>query len=530
VNTEEVLIFLLALASGVSLFVGLAQALDSRPTRPSTWRVHAAPPARRRHPVESPRAEPRGHGGRIFAEGPPVGAIAPVSEVMAPVTGAPLPVTEAVPAAAVTGVAGPAVEEPLPATVSVMLAAEAAQAEPAPNVEPAPVAAGDLVGGAMRLMKAGSHDELLTLLEPVLKPRGRGKERPQRSHERALLWAMAGLASRARGDDAATRAAFERGLREVPRTEGETPDGPLMPAAEWVGGQLLAGAETAPEGSASSLAGLRLCVAVLRAVATAQPDQLGSGGTEPVDGSAVGPGADELPSWGKALRAHLAVEQARDALATAAEQRLGGFLGKRDHVGGYRWLSVALAWDELGERRSTVEDAYWKSVGGEVVRLTGEALAAADDLPAATETLRRAEAVMQALPEAAARSSRMDEIRRRLWWSHTKLGVQRLEMSDVEGALGPLYEGLRLACGDPDRETETRRSLAQALEAMAAGVSEAVEERLRSGDRTAAEVAGQELCGAIDRGLAEGVSQEELAGALATRQHVMTRIAQADGA
>ena len=42
-----------------------------------------------------------------------------------------------------------------------------------------------------------------------------------------------------------------------------------------------------------------------------------------------------------------------------------------------------------------------------------------------------------------------------------------------------------------------------------------------SGDRAAAEAAGQELCGAIDRGLAEGVSQEELAGALATRQHVM---------
>ena len=569
-NTEEVLIFLLALASGVSLFVGLAQALDGRRARPSTWRAHAAPPARRRHSVEAPRPAPR-HGGRIFAEAAPAAATPPVIGAMPtvietmPQASEPMPpaaetvpavpeVAEAPavrpapgaappmrpwprqialldrPAETVTEVAGPTVEEAPPAAVPVMLAAEAAQAEPAAAVEPPPVAGGDLVGGAMRLLKAGSHDELLALLELVLKPRGRGKGRPQPSHERALLWAMAGLASRARGDDAATRAAFERGLRDVPRAEGETPDGPLMPAAEWVGGRLLAGAETAPEGSASSLAGLRLGVAVLRAVATAQPDQLGNGAAEPEDGSAGGAGADELPSWGKALRAHLAVEQARDALAAAAGRRLGEFLGKRDHVGGYRWLNDALAWNELGERRRTVEDAYWKSVGGEVVRLTGEVLAAADDLPAATETLRRAEAVVQALPEAAARSSRMDEIRRRLWWSHTKLGVQRIEMNDVDGALGPLYDALRLADGDPDRETETRRSLAQALEAMAAGVSEAVEERLRSGDRTAAEAVGQELCGAIDRGLAEGVSQEELAGALATRQHVMERIAQADGA
>jgi hypothetical protein len=270
-------------------------------------------------------------------------------------------------------------------------------------------------------------------------------------------------------------------------------------------------------------------VGVLRAVATAQPGELGTGTVGDLDQAAAGAGADELPPWGKALRAHLAVEQARDALATAAERRLAGFLGKRDHTGGYRWLKDALAWEELGERRATVEDAYWQSVGGEVVRLTGQALEAGTDLPSATASLRGAEAVMQALPEEATRSPRIDEVRRRLWWGHTKLAVQRLELSDVEGALGPLYEALRLAGGDADRESETRHTLAQALEAMAAGVSEAVEDRLRSGDRAAAEAAGQELCGAIDRGLAEGVSQEELAGALATRQHVMSRIAQADG-
>ena len=63
---------------------------------------------------------------------------------------------------------------------------------------------------------------------------------------------------------------------------------------------------------------------------------------------------------------------------------------------------------------------------------------------------------------------------------------------------------------------------------MAARASDAIAERLRAGDHAAAEAAGEILCRAIDRGLAEGVSQEELAGALDKRQHVMGLIAQAD--
>jgi hypothetical protein len=98
----------------------------------------------------------------------------------------------------------------------------------------------------------------------------------------------------------------------------------------------------------------------------------------------------------------------------------------------------------------------------------------------------------------------------------------------VTGALEPLYHALRLAGGDPDRESESRHALAQALEAQAARAWERVEGLLEAGDRAAAEAAGEELCRAIDRALAEGVSQEELAGALTRRQHVMTRIAQAD--
>ena len=63
---------------------------------------------------------------------------------------------------------------------------------------------------------------------------------------------------------------------------------------------------------------------------------------------------------------------------------------------------------------------------------------------------------------------------------------------------------------------------------LATRAADLIAERLGAADHAAAEAVGQALCRAIDRGLAEGVSQEELAGALDKRQHVMGLIAQAD--
>jgi hypothetical protein len=540
VNTEEVLIFLLALASGLSLFVGLAQALDGRPPRLPTRRAHAASPHHRRHPVAGRTVEPRGRVTRVFS--------APPGSVVATVETSPLvepeqislldpPVEEVVPPPAVSSEA--ATDRPEDEALTVVtveppppIEAARTESEPAPTV--AAVPAPDPVAECMRLLRSGDHEELLATVEPVLKARGRGRARPEASYERALLWGMAGLASKARGDDAATRAALEQGIRSLPKSDLGPPEARLVPVAESVGSQLLAGGEAAGDGSASTLAGLRLSVGLLRAVAIAEPGQAETrpgSGEAAVEGDpelAAGAGADDLPSWGKALRAHLAVERAREALATAAGQRLGGFLAKRDHVSGHRWLREAMGWEELGDRRGAVEAAYWQSVGGEVMRLTGQAQDKGNDLEAAMAALQSAEDFVQALPREAAESPRMDEIRRRLWWGHLKLGVERMQSADVTEALEPLFRALHLAGGDPDRESETRHTLAQALETLAAGASETVEGRLRSGDRDAAEAAGQELCRAIDRGLAEGVSQEEMAGALTTRQYVMTRIAQAD--
>jgi len=326
------------------------------------------------------------------------------------------------------------------------------------------------------------------------------------------------------------RAAFEQGVRALPKTDDSGSEPRVMPLAESIGSRLVTDGQAAGDGSPATLAALRLAVGLLRGVAVAQgrqPPAATAAALPPLDTAPVDAGGDDLPPWGRALRAHLAVERARDALATAAGHRLDGFLGKRDHTGGHRWLREVLGWDELGDRRAPMEDTYWHAVGGEVTRLAGSALESSDDPAGATAALESAEALVASLPTESAQSPRFDELRRRIWWGHVKLGLHRLEVGDASGAPEPLYRALRWAGGDADREMETRHTLAQALDAQAAGASARIENLLEAGDRAGAETAGEELCRAIDRGLAEGVSQEELVDALAKRQNVMARIAQA---
>ncbi|HTK93042.1 MAG TPA: hypothetical protein VL948_22605 [Verrucomicrobiae bacterium] len=565
---EEVLIVLLAVASALSLFVGLAQALDDRPRRiPLRRRAHALSPHRRPATAE-PTVSSKPRGGRIFSDAAPATAlrtavVAELEPVIAPELVAPPGAPEAPsPTAADVGPVAhevePTVARPVSEQISLLetesagapeplaveaermapahAAAEADAAAPA-AVEPDVAAraaltepAADLVGEAARLFKAGQYEGLLAALEPALKVRGRARNRVPASFERALLSGMAGLAQRARGDEAATRAAFEQGVRALPKTDVNGSAQRVMPLAESIGSRLLTDGEAAGDGTAATLAALRLAVGLLRQVAVAQGSQPSA---EPavelpsLDVVAVDAGGDELPPWGKALRAHLAVERARDALATAAGHRLDGFLGKRDHSAGHRWLREVMGWDELGDRRAPMEDTYWEAVSGEVARLAGSAVETSDDAAGALAALERADGVIASLPSESAESPRFDELRRRIWWGHVKLGLRRLEVGDPAGALDPLYRALHRAGGDGDREMETRHALAQALDAQAAGASARIEHLLEAGDRAGAEMVGEELCRAIDRGLAEGVSQEELVDALAKRQNVMARIAQA---
>jgi len=608
VSLTEILILLLALATGVLLFVGLAQALEGRPRQRPARRLPHLLPSRRSFSAEERVLEHRARGARTgvspFATPPPppvpeapraarfgagrslaraaaptaAPAAAPSAAPTAPPTAAgdrpapeqislldaapspgstapeapapespdsgpepslatpdsvPPPVAMAAPVEEETVVASPGAPIPEEVAAPVTAPADAQPADPGldePEPGPAPASAGlspAVVAECARLLQSGHPGQVRALAEPLLTRRARGRGgRTPASYDRALLWCLVGLAHRNAGDEeAGLRAAFEQGVRALPRNDASGPDPAVVALASSLGSQLLASGEAATDASGATLAELRLSVGLLRGVAVAQPGQAADAGDA---GGSEASGGDELPPWGKALQAHLAVERARDALANVCVRKVNALLERGDRDAAHRWIREVAGWDEPDGRVQDLEEPYWKAVTSEVTRLTGLALESAGDLDAAMRTLQSAEAVVRDLPEAAAGSPQLPEMRRRLWWSYTKLGVQRLDAGDEGPALEPLYHALRLAEGDADRETETRHSLAQALDAMAMRASNAIAEWLRAGGQITAEAAGQALCRAIDRALAEGVSQEELAGALDKRQHVMGLIAQAE--
>ncbi|HEY5724610.1 MAG TPA: hypothetical protein VIX40_01505 [Methylomirabilota bacterium] len=570
-SLDGILILLLALVTGVVLFVGLAQALDGRPPRrtgrrgarlPAGWRSFSAEERVLEHRARGVRT-----GGSPFASPPP----APVTETPRPTprfgarASAPPPIEERpaaeqislldeapVPESPVFEAPAPELAAPVPVAVEAAapgamepdhdpVPIEAAEETPTatadagidePEVAPAPVdltrapapalasLTPALITECARLLEEGRPGELRALAEPLLRRRGRGRSRPPASYDRALLWTLVGLTHRDEGGSAELRAAFEQGVRALPRKDARGPEPEVVILAGSLGSRLLAAGEAAADASPGTLAGLRLSVGLLRGVAVCEPGQA----TDANGDEAAG--GDELPPWGKALRAHLAVERARDALASTCERKVIALLERGDRTAAHQWIEEVAGWDELGGRLEALEEPYWKAVTDEVTRLTSQALESPDGFEAAVGLLENAEAVVRGLPSSA--SHQIAEMRGRLWWSYTKLGVQCMERGDEEAALEPLYRALRLAEGDVDRESETRHALAQGLEALAARASDAIAARLHAGDHAAAEAAGQALCRAVDRGLAEGVSQEELAGALGKRQHVMGLIAQAD--
>ena len=137
----------------------------------------------------------------------------------------------------------------------------------------------------------------------------------------------------------------------------------------------------------------------------------------------------------------------------------------------------------------------------------------------------RAEEAVRRMPPDALTAEQEEDLRRRLWSGHTKLGVERIEGGDPEAALPLLYRALGLPDMDAERQAQTRRALARALEAVSQRVQEDVERLLAAGDHSGAEARGQALCRAIDEAFEQGLSQEELTDAVAKRQHVMALIA-----
>src|SRR3989442_7879624 len=82
-------------------------------------------------------------------------------------------------------------------------------------------------------------------------------------------------------------------------------------------------------------------------------------------------------------------------------------------------------------------------------------------------SLRRAEELLETIPDEALPPKRREEVDQRLWWGYTRLGVRRLEAGDYEDAVDPLLRALQLPHVNPHRPSETRAAPVRALDGLA---------------------------------------------------------------
>jgi hypothetical protein len=148
----------------------------------------------------------------------------------------------------------------------------------------------------------------------------------------------------------------------------------------------------------------------------------------------------------------------------------------------------------------------------------------------ALESLQRAEDLLATIPGEALPAKRREEVDQRLWWAYTELGKRRLTAGDAEKALAPLRHALGFDAIGPDRQTETRTTLVQALEGVTTARTRSIRRLAEGGQRPVA-VARVEDLRALLQGYAElGLTEDELSAPTAQIRHLCAELGFADPA
>jgi hypothetical protein len=342
---------------------------------------------------------------------------------------------------------------------------------------------------AMSLCLAGKHEELLRGLELRL-TEDEGTRSAPPSHVMTALWSLAGLAGHGIGDAAATRSAFESGLRSLPE----------------------AGSEACPP----RLAALSVSVARRLLALVERPADQASGDGRVEERMA----AARLAAFWLGWRLHAApgdqdalalLDTARDALADGHAEIASAMIRRQEYAGARALLRRAV---ETGELPSTREDLVLELLGAtfrrEIGRLTAAAIRGSKDEGRAVTGLGQAEALLDAMPEGSIGPTHRAAVTQRIWRGHSKLGFRRLRLGQLDAAADTLFHALAMPEIGRRRQRQVRDALVRTLEGLADQRAAAVVALVAEGKHPAAaeEIARFEV--RVRRAREEGVSDQEL--------------------
>ena len=226
-------------------------------------------------------------------------------------------------------------------------------------------------------------------------------------------------------------------------------------------------------------------------------------------------------------------ETAHEALWSAYERAVVRLLQLQDFNGARLLLREPLDDPALPPARAEgFHTMFAGTFGGEVGQLTAKAIrslqeAREDD---ALESLQRAEDLLATIPAEALPAKRREEVDQRLWWAYTELGKRRLTAGDAEKALAPLRHALGFDAIGPDRQTETRSTLVQALEGVTTARMRSIRRLAEAGHRPVAVARVEDLRALLQSYGELGLTEDELATPMAQVRRLCAELGFADPA
>ena len=351
-----------------------------------------------------------------------------------------------------------------------------------------------LIERCLSLHQDRQYEEVVSVGEEALLGLRDAPRLAREAREAAALWAVVGLAKQALGDDVGAGVALEAALRVAPADE-------RMTYQQHIAALALSAAQTALARAGNHdtddrIAELRGALAwTERGLAAVSSD----------------------------ARLSETRESARAELWPVYEQSVHRFLQRREFREARRLLREALEDPEIPTARvAPFEELLSGTFGGEIGQLTAQAIRSMQEAreSEALAALRRAEELLETIPDEALPPKRREEVDQRLWWGYTRLGVRRLEAGDYEDAVDPLVRALKLPDVSPDRQAETRAALVRALEGVAELRALSIRQLNDAGDRDGALLRTETLRELLRSCMELGLSAEELSVAFTRIQRL----------
>jgi len=497
VLSEEALILLAVLGAFAFLILGILELLW--PARPRySRRGYPAPAEAGRSSRSRRRAAGRSGGYERREEEPLAVAEAPLVPPLESLSVTWSDVSSASPESPVVAAPVPVQDDAFAELLESSVVPPEGGAAPADArrvLEPSPVEA------CFELYQAKRFEEVVSLGTAALDEAG---ATPAASpHERAALWSVVGLARQALGDHERARAALESAVEVAPATDRVTYERHLATLALNVAQALLARAEgrASPE-AGERVADMRSAIAWL------------------VRGLAAVPGDHALAET---------LAEADRALWPAYEQVVMALIQRQEYHAARRLLREALADERFPEARGDqFREMLLGTFSGEIGQLTALAIRSMQEAreSEALASLRRAEDLLDTIPNEALPPKRREEVDARLWWGYTKLGLRHVEAGEFEEALDLLLHALGFGTVGPERQEETRSGLLRALEGIVDSRSLTIRQIAEQGDRHEALIRGEKLWSLLRSSIDLGLTEDELSVAFAKAQRLMEQLGQ----